>query len=315
MAMSGDNPVVLVTGATGFVGRNLVPALAGSGWRVRPLARQGSGNPNAVVVDSIGPLTDWREALSGVDAVVHLAARVHHPRDEANGEIYRAVNTEGTLRLATAAAKAGVRDFIHVSTILVNGSSTDGRGPFREDDRPNPRGIYGETKAAAEAGLKAISKSSSMNTTVIRPPLVYGAGAGGNFALLHRAIRHGLPLPFASIHNRRGFLALRNLISFIEYRLAHPESGFEIFLVADDEQVSTPEFVRGIATACGRKARLFPTPISVLGLLGVICGRPEIRDSLIGSMEIDTSKARATGWRPSLSLDEGLKAALGEPAS
>jgi UDP-glucose 4-epimerase len=311
--MKSDRPVVMVTGATGFVGRNLVPALTGAGWLTRPVARQRSGDPSAVVVGSIGPLTDWSAALSGVDAVVHLAARVHHPGDEHNAEIYRALNIEGTVRLATEAAKAGVRDFIHVSTILVNGSSTDGRGPFREDDVPNPRGIYGQSKAAAEAGLKAFSESGTMNITVIRPPLIYGFGAGGNFALLQAAIRRGIPLPFASIRNRRGFLAVENLVSFILYRLAYPGNGFEIFLLADDEQVSTPEFIRRIAAACGRKARLFPMPGSLLNLLGVASGRPEIRNSLIGSMEIDISRAHATGWRPLVTLDEGLKAALGKP--
>jgi UDP-glucose 4-epimerase len=305
----------MVTGATGFVGGHLVPALAGAGWQARPAERQRSGAPHAVVVGSIGPHTDWSVALSGVGAVVHLAARVHHPGDEQNAEIYRALNIEGTLRLAAEAARAGVRDFIHVSTILVNGSSTDGRGPFREDDRPNPRGIYGQSKAAAEAGLKTLAGSGAMNITVIRPPLIYGPGAGGNFALLRNAIRRGIPLPFASIRNRRGFLAVENLVSFILYRLAHPGSGFEIFLLADDEQVSTPEFIRCIAAAGGRKARLFPMPGSMLNLLGIASGRPEIRNSLIGSMEIDTSRAHATGWRPPVSLDEGLKAALGKPGS
>jgi UDP-glucose 4-epimerase len=308
-------PVVLVTGATGFVGRNLIPVLTGGGWLVRPAVRQRSGNPDAAIVDSIGPHTDWSTALPGVDAVVHLAARVHHPGDEANAEIYRAVNTEGTLRLATAAAQAGVREFIHVSTILVNGSSTDGRGPFREDDVPRPRGIYGETKAAAEAGLKSIAGDSAMNVTVIRPPLIYGPGAGGNFRLLVAAIRRGVPLPLASIRNRRGFLSVDNLNSFIAHRLAHPGSGFAIFLVADDEQVSTPQFVRAIGAACGRKARLFPMPAPLLNMLGVAVGRPEIRNSLVGSMEIDTTKARATGWRPVVSLEDGLKAAVADRGS
>jgi UDP-glucose 4-epimerase len=313
-AMIDGKPVVLVTGATGFVGRNLVPALAGSGWLVRPVRRQGSRDPNAVVIDSIGPSTDWNRALSGVDAIVHLAARVHHPGDENNAEIYRAVNTEGTLRLASEAAKAGVREFIHVSTILVNGSGTNGRAPFREDDVPNPRGIYGESKAAAEAGLKAIAGDSTMNITVVRPPLIYGHGAGGNFALLLGAVRRGIPLPLASIRNRRGFLAVENLVSFIQHRLGQSGRGFEIFLLADDKQVSTPEFIRSIAAACGRKARLFPLPISIMDWLCVVGGRPEARESVLGSMEIDTSKARATGWRPVFSLDEGLKAALRKPA-
>jgi UDP-glucose 4-epimerase len=312
--MTDNRPVVLVTGATGFVGHTLVPALTASGWRVRPVERQRSGDPTAVVVNSIGPSTDWNEALRGADAIVHLAARVHHPGDENNAELYRALNTEGTLRLATEAAKVGVREFIHVSTILVNGSSTSGRGPFREDDQPNPRGIYGQSKAAAEAGLKAIASSGTMNITVIRPPLIYGFGAGGNFALLQNAIRRGIPLPFASIRNRRGFLAVENLVSFIQHRLAHPGSGFAIFLLADDEQVSTPEFIRGIAAACGRKARLFPMPVFMLNLLGVASGRPEIRNSLIGSMEIDTSRAHATGWQPLVSLEEGLKATVRKSA-
>jgi UDP-glucose 4-epimerase len=311
--MTGDRPVVMVTGATGFVGRSLVPALAGAGWLARPVERQRSGDPNAIVVGSIGPHTDWSTALSGVHAVVHLAARVHHPGDDENAEIYRTLNIEGTLRLATEAAKAGVRDFIHVSTILVNGSSTDGRGPFRENDRPNPRGIYGQSKAAAEAGLRALCESCTMNITVIRPPLIYGVGAGGNFALLRNAIRRGIPLPFASIRNRRGFLAVENLVSFIQHRLAYPGSGFEIFLLADNEQVSTPEFIRSIAAACGRNARLFPMPGAMLNLLGIASGRPEIRNSLIGSMEIDTSRAHATGWHPRVSLDDGLKAAVGKP--
>jgi UDP-glucose 4-epimerase len=310
--VTGDRPKVLVTGATGFVGRNLVPALIAGGWQVRPVERQRSGNPDAVVVDSIGPLTDWDEALSGVEAVVHLAARVHHPGDAHNAGIYRAVNTEGTLRLAADAAKAGAREFIQVSTILVNGSSTDGRGPFREDDVPHPRGIYGESKAAADAGLENIAADGRMNITVVRPPLIYGQGAGGNFRLLQGVIRRGLPLPFASIRNRRGFIAVENLVSFITHRLAHSGGSFEIFLVADDEQVSTPEFIRRIGAACGRKSRLLPMPIAMLNLLGTMSGRPEIRDSLIGSMEIDTSKARATGWRPQLSLDEGLRAACRE---
>jgi len=311
--MSGDRPVVLVTGATGFVGRHLVPELASQGWLVRPVERRASGAANAVLVDMIGPLTDWSAALAGADAVVHLAARVHHPGDESNAEIYRAVNIEGTLRLAEAAAAAGVRHFIHVSTILVNGGSTDGRGPFRESDQPAPRGIYGQTKAAAEAGLQRLAQGSAMSISIVRPPLVYGPAAGGNFGLLLRTIRRGLPLPFASIRNRRGFVAVGNLTSFIAYRLAHPGSGCEIFLVADDEQVSTPDFIRGIAAACGGKARLFPMPMAVLTLMGRAVGRPEIRDSLIGSMEIDTSKARTIGWRPKYSLAEGLRAAFREP--
>src|SRR5206468_8112415 len=143
-----------------------------------------SPDANTVVIDAIGPQTSWEDALLGVDAVVHLAARVHYPREEHATDIYRCINTEGTLHLARCAAKAEVRQFIYLSTVLVNGSSTDGRPPFREDDRLVPRGVYGISKAAAEAGLEAMVKDTDMNITVVRPPLIYGAGALGNFRLL-----------------------------------------------------------------------------------------------------------------------------------
>src|ERR1035437_6939378 len=203
--MRDGRPLVLMTGANGFVGRNVAPVLAANGMIVRRAMRTPSSAPNTVVIDSIGPETNWREPLRGVDAVLHLAARVHHPREEHAAEIYRSINTDGTLHLARCAAKAGVRQFIYLSTVLVNGSSTDGRPPFREDDRPTPRGVYGLSKAAAEAGLEAMAKDSDMNITVVRPPLIYGVGALGNFKLLVTAVDRGIPLPFGSIHNRRAF--------------------------------------------------------------------------------------------------------------
>ncbi len=190
--MTDTRPVVLVTGAGGFVGRHLVPVLAAEGWRVRRAVRTLSRSDDEVSIGSIGPVTDWQAALDGVEAVVHLAARVHHPGEESAGELYRAVNTEGTLHLARCAAAAGVRRFVHVSTVLVNGSSTDGRLPFREDDIPAPRGVYGNSKAAAEAGLKQLAETVDMRIAVIRPPLIYGAGALGNLRLLVRAIQRGI---------------------------------------------------------------------------------------------------------------------------
>lgn len=308
--MTDTRPVVLVTGAGGFVGRHLVPVLAAEGWRVRRAVRTLSRSDDEVSIGSIGPVTDWQAALDGVEAVVHLAARVHHPGEESAGEIYRAVNTEGTLHLARCAAAAGVRRFVHVSTVLVNGSSTDGRLPFREDDIPAPRGVYGNSKAAAEAGLKQLAETVDMRIAVIRPPLIYGAGALGNLRLLVRAIQRGIPLPFGAIRNRRAFLGVENLTSFIANRLSGAERKFDIFLVADETQISTPEFVRQIARAAGSTARLIPVPVPALQLLLKMSGRPEARDSLIGSMEIDVSKVAATGWRPQLSMEEGLRRAV-----
>jgi UDP-glucose 4-epimerase len=313
--MTDTRPVVLVTGASGFVGRHLVPVLTGEGWRVRRAVRTLSGSDDEVLIGSIGSATDWQAALAGVEAVVHLAARAHHPGEEHAAELYRAVNTEGTLQLARCAAAAGVRQFVHISTILVNGSCTDGRAPFREDDIPTPRGVYGISKAAAESGLKELAATVDMRITVIRPPLIYGAGALGNLGLLVRAVQLGIPLPFGAIRNRRAFLGVENLASFIANRLSVADRKFDIFLVADDAQISTPEFVRRIARAAGKTARLVPVPVPALQVMLKMSGRPEARDSLIGSMEIDVSKAASTGWRPPLGLDEGLRRAMSTPDS
>lgn len=310
--MSTRKPVVLVTGASGFVGRHVAPALLREGWSVRRAVRTPECLDDEVVIGSIGPETDWQAALQGVDAVVHLAARVHHKHDEHAVQLYRNVNIAGTLHLARSAATAGVRQFIFVSTVLVHGRSNEGRAPFSEDDILTPRGLYGMSKAAAEAGLRTLARDCDMNISVIRPPLVYGAGAKGNFALLTRAVNLGVPLPFAAIRNHRAFLAVQNLSSFILRRLAHPDpmSNFEIFLVADSEQVSTPEFIERLARASGKSSRLFGVPPELLGTLLSVIGRQDTYDSLIGSLELNLSKALATGWRPQVSLDEGLRLAL-----
>jgi UDP-glucose 4-epimerase len=310
--MSERKPVVLVTGASGFVGRHVAPTLAREGWSVRRAVRSSDGMDDEVVIESIGPETDWTAALEGVDAVVHLAARVHHKHEEHAVQLYRNVNIAGTLHLARCAATAGVRQFIFVSTVLVHGRSNEGRSPFSEDDILTPRGLYGMSKAAAEAGLRTLARDSEMKISVIRPPLVYGAGAKGNFALLTRAVNLGMPLPFGAIHNHRAFLAVQNLSSFIRRRLAHPDpaSNFEIFLVADKEQVSTPEFIDRLAKAAGKSSRLFGMPPDLLGTLLSLMGRQDTHDSLIGSLELNLSKAIATGWQPQVSLDEGLRLAL-----
>ena len=307
--MTGSRPIVLVTGASGFVGRHLVPVLARSGWAVRCAVRALSGSDDEVLVESIGPATDWRAALVGVDAIVHLAARVHRQNEDHEFDLYRNINIEGTLHLARCSVDAGVRQFIFVSTVLVHGRSNDGRAPFRENDILTPRDVYGMSKAAAEAGLEALAQGSDMNVTVIRPPLVYGAGAKGNFRLLVKAVKLGMPFPFAAIRNQRAFLSVENLTSFILQRLSHANRKFDVFLLADEEQVSTPEFIRRLAKAAGATARLFPIPTSVLSALFRISGRQEARDSLIGSLELDVSKAASTGWRPQVTLDEGLRLA------
>ena len=311
--MKNGRPLALVTGASGFIGQHLAGVLARNGWAVRRAMRTLSGGNDDVLIDSIGPTTNWQPALAGVDAVVHLAARVHHQREEHAVELYRNVNIEGTLQLARSAADAGVKNFIFVSTVLVHGRSNDSGVPFRESDLPTPRGLYGMSKAAAEAGLNALAQGSAMNITVVRPPLVYGFGAKGNFKMLVRAVGSGFPLPFAGIDNRRAFVAVENLTSFIQYRLSHPAGKFDIFLVADQEQVSTPDFVRRLARAAGGSPRLFSIPPPLLSSLLNATGRKEIRESLLGSLELDLSKVASTGWQHLVSLDEGLRLALREP--
>lgn len=304
-----SKPVVLVTGSSGFVGQHLEGTLVRDGCVVRRVVRVRSGRDNESVIGEVGPATDWRSALVGVDTVVHLAARVHHHNDEQQLHLYHATNTEGTLRLAFAAANAGVRQFIFVSTVLVHGRSNDGRAPFSENDALTPRGPYALSKAAAELGLEKVAQESGMGVTIIKPPLVYGVGAKGNFSVLVKAVKLGIPLPFASIRNRRAFVSVQNLTSFISYQVLHPGKKFDVFLVADDEQVSTPEFIKQLARAAGAPSRLFPLPMKALDALFKVSGRVDAHGSLIGSLELDLSKAASTGWRPVVTQEEGLRLA------
>lgn len=302
---------VLVTGATGFVGSTLVPLLRSRGFLVRRALRAGSGEEGDVVVGSIGPSTDWSSALEGVDAVVHLAARVHHPNEEQAVELYDAVNAQGSIQLAHAAARAGVSTFVFLSTILVNGSSTEKRRPFTPDDDVMPRGVYGRSKAAAEAGLKRIAETSKMRVAVVRPPLVYGRDARGNFGHLIRAIERGIPLPLGLVNNKRAFVSVQNLASFVSHLIAlQVAPPYRVYLVADDEQISTAAFVRRIGQAMNRTVILLPVPPMVLTLV-LKAIRPELRHSLLGSMEVDTFAALSTGWKPRLSMTEGLRLAVG----
>ena len=305
-----SKPVVLVTGASGFVGGHLKLRLVRDGYAVRRVVRTRPGQDDESAIAALGPATDWQSALVDVNTVVHLAARVHRQNDEQESHLYRVTNTEGTLSLAYAAANAGVRHFIFISTVLVHGRSSDGRRPFTENDILMPRGSYGLSKAAAELGLERIAQECGMAVTIIRPPLVFGAGAKGNFRALGRVVKRGIPLPFASIRNRRAFVSVQNLTSFISHRILHPGTNYEVFLVADDEQVSTPEFIRQLARAAGAPSRLFPMPTKALDGLFKVSGRPDAHDSLIGSLELDLSKAASTGWRPEISQREGLRIAL-----
>jgi UDP-glucose 4-epimerase len=307
------DPIVLVTGADGFVGQHMVTALSKAGWHVRS-AQRSVGPPSSIADIVTGlelrPSTSWCAALNGVQAVVHLAARAHRSTETQQREkdLYFSINVEGTLQLARSAASAGVKEFIFLSSIAVNGSTTDGREPFSERDEPAPNTVYGRTKAAAEQGLFELAGNSTMPITVIRAPMIYGAGAIGNFGKLKSAVGAGVPLPVGLIKNRRAFLGIDNLTSFVRHRLDTSNSSrFEVFLLADNEQVSTPEFIRLLARASKRPARLLPVPVSLLRLPMNYLG---LSDALIGSLEMDVSKANATGWHCPLTLAEGLSRAV-----
>jgi UDP-glucose 4-epimerase len=306
-------PIILVTGANGFVGRHVVSALTQAGWHVRCAqrsARPAPSNADIVTGLELGPSTDWQAALKGVQVVVHLAARAHRSKSTQQRErdLYFSVNVDGTVQLARSAISAGVQGFIFLSSVAVNGSTTDGRAPFSEHDVPAPNAVYGRTKAAAEQRLSELAAGGTMSITVVRAPMIYGAGAVGNFGRLLSAVRSGVPLPFALIKNRRAFLGIGNLISFIQHRLSvSASSQFEIFLVADNEQVSTPEFIRLLARASGRPARLLPIPVSLLRAPMKLLG---LSDALIGSLEMDVGKANATAWHCPLTMVEGLSRAV-----
>ncbi|MBN9023457.1 MAG: NAD-dependent epimerase/dehydratase family protein [Rhizobiales bacterium] len=302
---------VLVTGSTGFIGRHVVAALPGCD--VTAVLRDGVAPPGVSRTIRIGTLdgaTDWTAALDGIDAVIHLAGIAHRPaRSPADEDAYAAVNTRGTLRLAEAAEAAGVRDFVFASSIAVHGTNTEGRGPFRESDPLLPAGPYGASKARAEDGLAALAARSAMAVTALRPPLVHGRGAPGNIARLEAAIRRGVPLPLASVRNRRAFLGVANLADFVAWRLGRANHGYEPFILADAAQPATPEFVRLLAAAMDRRVRLVPFPPAILRRALVASGREAMAEGLLASLEVDTGKVEAAGWRPPLGLAEGLRAA------
>ncbi len=305
--------VVLVTGADGFVGRHMVSALIRAGWHVRCAQRSVGLTSSSVEILpglELGPSTNWQAALNGVQAVVHLAARAHRSENTQQREkdLYFSINVEGTMQLARSAITAEVQKFIFLSSIAVNGSTTDGRGAFSEHDCMAPNTVYGKTKAAAEHRLSDLAADGKMSITAIRAPMIYGAGAVGNFERLRSAVRSGVPLPFGLIKNRRASLGIDNLTSFVQHRLETSNSSqFEVFLLADSEQVSTPEFIRLLARASTRPARLLPVP---LPLLRVPMNYFGLNDALLGSLEMDVTKALATGWHPPFTLVEGLSRAV-----
>jgi UDP-4-keto-D-QuiNAc 4-reductase len=306
---------VLVTGASGFLGRAVVTGVLARGDAVRATTRSPvqAWPPGVQALPNLdlAPGTDWSAALGGVDFVVHCAARVHVMHDTAPDPLaeFRRVNTAATLALARQAVAAGVRRFVFISSIGVNGAETTAE-PFRADDTAAPRSPYAVSKHEAEEGLRALAGTGGMQVVAIRPPLVYGPGAPGNFAQLMRALRRGLPLPLGSVHNRRSFIALDNLVDLVLVCLDHPAAANQTFLAGDGEDVSTTQLLQRLGCALGHPAWLVPLPAPVLRSLFGLLGKADISQRLFSSLQVDISATRdRLGWQPPISLDEGLRRA------
>lgn len=303
----------LVTGASGFVGSALCARLRTDGVFIRGAVRAPNSKPDGAEAFAIGSLssdTDWTEALSNVERVVHLAARVHVMNDKSSDPLteFRRTNVEGTAALARQAAVAGVRRFVFLSSVKVNGEFTKPGHPFTADDVPAPEDPYGVSKHEAEHLLRQISAETGMAVVIIRPPLVYGPGVKANFESMMRWLGRGVPLPLAAVtQNRRSLVALDNLVDLIVTCLHHPAAANQTFLVSDGEDLSTAQLLKRMGAAMGKPARLFYMPPTLLRLGASVLNRPGIYQRLCGSLQLDIAKNRQLlGWIPPVSVDEGL---------
>ena len=300
-----DHRGILITGANGFVGSAVHHRLRELGKDVRPVVR--SERPGYSAIGSIDGATRWEHLLNDVSAVIHLAARAHVLNETASDpqSEFRSVNVDGTLSLARQAAASGVRRFVFISSIGVNGNSST--RPFVELDTPHPVEPYAFSKYSAEQGLRELSLQTSMDICIIRPPLVYGPGAPGNFDRLIGAVARGLPLPLGSINNQRSFIALENLVDFIVTCLEHEAAADETFLISDGEDISTSELLRRLSKALGVSSRIFPFPAWCIEGAGKLLGKQALVQRLCGSLQIDSTKARTVlGWVPPIGLDAAL---------
>jgi nucleoside-diphosphate-sugar epimerase len=307
---------VLITGASGFVGAAVAARLVQLGCpttraAVRRAYTQLPPGVEGCVVTTLAADTDWTSALAGIDSVVHAAARVHVMRESATDPLaaFRRVNVEGTLNLARQAAQAGVRRFVFISSIKVNGEVTEPGRPFHADDEPAPQDDYGVSKLEAEVGLRALAEATGMEVVIIRPVLVYGPGVRANFQALLRLVNNGVPLPFGKTANRRSLVALDNLADLVCTCLEHPAAANQTFLVSDGEAVSTAGLVRAMATALGKKPRLLDVPLPWMSRVAQALGQGAVTQRLFDSLEVDIDKNRQLlGWQPSTRMADALAA-------
>jgi nucleoside-diphosphate-sugar epimerase len=303
----------LVTGANGFVGLSLCTELMRRGLQVSGATRSRCELPSGVeatIVGAINDETNWADALHDVNVVIHLAARVHVMSDESSDPLaeFRKVNVAGTEHLARAAAANGVRRFVYVSSIKVNGEATSEGEKFAESDVPDSQDPYGISKWEAEQALHRVAAETGLEVVIVRPPLVYGAGVKGNFAQMLKVLAGGVPLPFASVHNRRSLIYVGNLVDVLILCARHPAAAGQTYLVSDGEDVSTPDLLRQLGVATGHPAHLISCPQALLKLAGRLTGKAEQVARLLVSLQVDSSKIRyELGWVPPYTLQQGLR--------
>ena len=317
---------VLITGTTGFVGNSVLNLSLEEGHSIVTLGRKLSEYEDAkanfkqiicsdlsklFVSESSDELKALNKALQNIDVILHTAARVHILNDSGNEDLlseFRKLNTTATFELAKRAAHVGVKRFIFISSIKVNGEMTELGKPFKPSDDFIPNDPYGLSKYEAEQGLLALAKETGMEVVIIRPPLVYGPGVRANFASMMKWVNKGIPLPFGTIDNKRSLVALDNLVNFIIHCIDHPKAANEIFLISDGEDVSTTELLRKVANAFGKKALLLPVPVSLMRFAAKLIGKADVANRLFGSLRVDSSKARdLLDWKPVVTMDEQLK--------
>lgn len=301
-------PRVLLTGSTGFVGSVLYSSLL-ENYEVVSVFRNQIKNlsKNCFSVGDFNESTNFSDALNDIDTVIHLAARAHIANECTSNSLdeYRKCNTKATLKLAKQSAEAGVRRFIFISSIGVNGVSNE--QPFTAFDTPKLTDNYAISKYEAEIGLKEISETTGMEFVIIRPPLVYGYAAPGNLGTLLRVAEKNFSLPLGAINNQRSFVSIHNLIDLITTCITHPNAANQVFLVSDDENISTSNFLKKLTLAAGNKPRLLPVPVLILKILASMIGKKAVVERFSSSLTIDIEHTKSTlNWRPPISLEQGI---------
>lgn len=313
--MLSNEAQVLVTGAGGFVGRHFCEYLLQQGYRVKAVGRNEQffiTHPKLQYyrIDNIDDQTPWERCLEDVQVIVHLAARVHHLKDRGMKALafYQETNVKGTHGLVKAAIKKEVKRFIYISTIKVNGEKTFDM-PFRAEDQPQPSDAYSLSKLQAEQLVKEESRRSGMEWVIIRPPLIYGPGVGGNFKRLFELAQKNIPLPLLWVRNRRSLVSIYNLCSFMESCVIHPHAGCEVFLVSDNEDLSTAQLIRTLKTVLNKGSGLFPFPVGFLKLAGSLMGKRNQINRIVDSLQVNIEKSiRLLNWHPPFSVESSLNA-------